>query len=291
MLHHPYFNLWLHDDDELVPLTGSEIVERVTLHEWPLSCVQRLTLADGRKLIYKTQYGPTVEPEVYASARSDLLPWAETVYRADGHAGRHACMLIEYIDAPMFEDLAPSEEDAVRVGREVQAQIAEIGGERPHYIDVSDEARWTVYIEAMLDELSGLIQQGAFTITTPAMVRELARCAQSEPVLDAIRARSGYVHRDMSADNILVLPEGGYRVIDWQRPILGPVDLDLVDLLNSLDYDPLPHVDAGVVQVRHLLSIGWLTEAKARWFPEGQSYDQQIASIIQALLAIGSGSR
>lgn len=123
---HPYFALWLHGDDELGPLAGGAIVERVTLHEWPLSCVQRLTLADGRKLIYKTQYGPTVEPEVYACVQSDLLPWAETVYRAAGHAGRHACMLIEYVDAPTLEDLHPSEEDAVRVGREMQGRIAEI---------------------------------------------------------------------------------------------------------------------------------------------------------------------
>ena len=288
MLHHPYFDLWLHDDDELASLAGGEIVERVTLHEWPLSCVQRLTLAGGRKLIYKTQYGPTVEPEVYAHVQSDLLPWAETIYRADGHAGshagRHACMLIEYVDAPMFEDLHPSEEDAVRVGREVQARIAEIDGERPHYIDVSSEAWWAAYVEAMLDELSGLIQQGAFTITTPAMVRELARCAQSKAVLDAIRGQPGYVHHDLSADNVLVLPEGGYRVIDWQRPLLGPVDLDLVDLLNSLGYDPLRHVDPGVVHVWLLLLIGWFVEAKARWFPEGESYDGQVADLAQRLI-------
>jgi hypothetical protein len=279
MHRHPYFDLWLHDDDELAPLAGGEIVERVTMHEWPLSCVQRLRLADGRRLIYKTQYGPTVEPEVYARVQSDLLPWAETIYQADGHAGKHACMLIEYIDAPMFEDLVPSEEDTVRVGREVQAQIAEIGGERPHYIDISDEARWAAYVEAMLGELSGLMERDAFTIVTQAMVRDLARCARSVPVLDAIRARSGYVHRDLSADNVLVLPEGGYRVIDWQRPILGPVDLDLVDLLHSLGYDPLRYVETGVVQVWLVLSIGWLLEAKARWFPEGSSYDQQVADL------------
>ena len=142
MHRHSYFDLLLHDDDELALLAGGQLVERITLHEWPLSCVQRLGLADGRRLIYKTQYGPTVEPEVYARVRSGLLPWAETIYRAGGHAGRHAGMLIEYVDAPTFEDLDPSEGDAVRVGREVLARIAEIDGERPHYIDVSDEGRW-----------------------------------------------------------------------------------------------------------------------------------------------------
>jgi hypothetical protein len=290
MHRHLHFSLWMHDDDELASLAGGEIVERVTLHEWPLSCVQRLTLAGGRRLIYKTQYGPTVEPEVYARVRSDLLPWAETIYRADGHAGRHpgkhAGMLIEYVNAPMLEDLAPSEEEAVRVGREVQARISAIEGERPHYFDIGDEARWMAYAEAMLDELSWLIEQGAFSIVTPEMVRDLARCARSRPVIDAVRARSGYVHRDLSADNVLMLPEGEYRVIDWQRPILGPVDLDLVDLLYSLGYDPLRHVEVGVAQVWLLLSIGWLTEAKARWFPEGNSYDRQVADLALCLSQI-----
>jgi hypothetical protein len=286
---HPYFDLVVHDDDELAPLAGGEIVERVTLHEWPLSCVQRLTLAGGRRWIYKTQYGPTVEPEVYARVRSDLLPRAETIHRAAGHAGRHLCMLIEYVDAPTFEDLAPAEEEAVRVGREVRAQIDRIDGDRPHYLDLSDEARWAAYVEAMLAELSRLIQRGAFTIVTPTLVRDLACCARSAPVLDAIRDRSGYVHRDMSADNLLVLPGGGYRLIDWQRPILGLPELDTVDLLHSLGYDPLRHVEAAVVQVWLLLSIGWLTEAKARWFPQGESYDRQVADLARRLLDLPGG--
>jgi hypothetical protein len=202
-------------------------------------------------------------------------------------------MLIEYVDAPMFEDLHPSEKEAARVGREVQARIAEIEGHPPCYIDVSDEARWAAYVEAMLGELGGLVERGAFTVVTQGMVRDLARCARSAPVLDAIHARPGYVHRDMSADNILMLAAGtkspleGYRVIDWQRPLRGPVDLDLVDLLNSLEYDPLRHVDAGVYQVWLLLSIGWLSEAKARWFPEGESYDRQIADLAIRLEQVG----
>lgn len=55
MHRHRHFDLWLHDDEELVPLLQGQIAERVTLHEWPLSCVQRLTTAQGKKVIYKSQ--------------------------------------------------------------------------------------------------------------------------------------------------------------------------------------------------------------------------------------------
>ena len=43
-IRHPYFDLRLHDDQELESHLSTKIVERITLHEWPLSCVQRLTL-------------------------------------------------------------------------------------------------------------------------------------------------------------------------------------------------------------------------------------------------------
>ena len=56
--------------------------------------------------------------------------------------------------------------------------------------------------------------------------------------------------------------------------------------MNSLGYDPLCHVDPGTVQVWLILCIGWLTEAKARWFPKGTSYDQQVAEMIVRLGAL-----
>jgi hypothetical protein len=37
----------LHSDSELAEVLGAGIVERQTIHEWPLSCVQRVVL-EGR---------------------------------------------------------------------------------------------------------------------------------------------------------------------------------------------------------------------------------------------------
>jgi hypothetical protein len=280
-IRHSYFDLWLHDDQELELHLGSKVVERTTLHEWPLSCVQRLTLEGGRRLIYKTQYGPTVEAGVYENARSPLVPRAETLYRADGHV----CMLIEYVDAPMFEDLEPSEGEAWRVACEVRAGIDKLGDDLPCYIDVRDPDRWQAYVPALVAELRALIDAGAFSQTTLKMAADLEQWAASPSVLAAFDGPCGYVHRDLSADNVLVLPDG-YRVIDWQRPIYGPTDLDRIDLLNSLGYDPLRRVDASVVQVWLILFIGWLTEAKARWFPQGETYDREVTDLIARLGAL-----
>jgi hypothetical protein len=47
MQQHPHFDLWLHDDAELANVLGSPLRERTTIHEWPLSCVQRIRTIHG----------------------------------------------------------------------------------------------------------------------------------------------------------------------------------------------------------------------------------------------------
>jgi hypothetical protein len=276
---HKHFDLWLHDDEELAPLVQGNILERMTLHEWPLSCVQRLTLADGRKLIYKTQFGPTVESEFYANARSSLLPSAKTIYRSEGHV----CMLFEFVEGPLVEKLDLPEEEVVRVGQAVIAQIAEIPGKLPHYIDVSDEEKWAALVDTVLSDLRELIDQGKFSLVDQATVRILEHRALSESVLSTIRTDHGYVHRDLDSGNLFVMPDG-YRVIDWQRPILGPTDLDMAQLLESLEFDPLRHVGEGVVRVLDFLNIHWFTQCAARWFPEGMGYyDEQVVQLVSRM--------
>jgi hypothetical protein len=53
-------------------------------------------------------------------------------------------------------------------------------------------------------------------------------------------------------------------------------------LLESLGYNPLPHVGQGVVRLMRLLKIGWFTDCAVSWFPEGrETYDRQIAELIR----------
>jgi thiamine kinase-like enzyme len=93
----------------------------------------------------------------------------------------------------------------------------------------------------------------------------------------------GYVHNDLKIENILVVSDG-IRVIDWQRPIWGPVALDEASLLLSLGIDPLRRLSPGVLQLRKLLSVAWSVECAQRWFPDGApAYDAAVASIAQQI--------
>jgi hypothetical protein len=96
--------------------------------------------------------------------------------------------------------------------------------------------------------------------------------------MNSSRDRSEHVKP--RGDNILVTLNG-YRVIDWQRPIIGPKELDFAALLISLHRDPSEFVDQSIVRIMYLLRIGWCTECALRWFPEGRDfYDRSIPRLI-----------
>ena len=119
---HPHFDLLLHSDEELSALLGAALVERETLHEWPLSCVQRIRLEDGQRWIYKAAARPTVEPEFYAAARSPVLPCTRKLHR-DAH---YACLLIEEVHGDRLDSLSLSEADVLHTAARLLRKIAAI---------------------------------------------------------------------------------------------------------------------------------------------------------------------
>jgi hypothetical protein len=275
MIRHPYFDLLLHDDLELGALLGSPVCERLTLQEWPLSCVQRVVTEDGRKQIYKAQHDPTVEPEFYIQARSSLLVPAQTIYRS----GAYSAMLIDWIDAPTLEQQRLPEAKVVKLGRVLLEQIGQIEGQLPYYLDLSTELKWRERMDGVLKGLWELVGTGRFQIVKPETLAYLERRAFHAEVLSTFRTGIGLVHNDLAGDNVFLLRDGA-QVIDWQFPILGPTRLDLALLLDSLGFDASRHVGPGMVWLLRLLRVGWFTDCALRWIPGGgEIYDQQIATL------------
>ena len=177
-------------------------------------------------------------------------------------------MLLDDIDAPRLHDLHLPEDAAVKAGQTVLAQIARIEGALPQFLDVSSQVKWRQFIEAMLQDVEALVDQGKFRWVDSTTVHRLERKAFSKPVLAAIGGRAGYVHGDLSGANLFVLPDG-YRVIDWQRTLLGPPAIDLAVLLESLGHPAERYVGAGVVAIVHLLRVQWFVQCALHWFPAG----------------------
>lgn len=281
MFKHQWFDLYLHTDDELGDLLNTSIVKRETLHEWPLSCVQQIVTADGQQWVYKTQREPTVESQFYAGVQSDLLVETKTLYTQ----AEHVILLFEYVDAPLLESLSLTADETIKIGRDVQQQMGMIEADCPILFDVSSRDKWEQMAQWTLDNLRYLVDDGSLTyVTTDALVA-LKPHVLSPTVLDAASHNSGLVHGDFTGENLFVLPDKKYKLIDWSRPFRGNTDIDLATLLESAGYDPLAYVEKPILTMHAMLRINWLTQCATRWFTPGiATYDQQITDLITRII-------
>ena len=255
---HPVFNnLLLHSNNELSELLGSAIASRKTIHEWPLSCVQQLVLKDDTKLIYKTQLPPTVEPSFYECATSALLPHHKLL----GKLGQCETMTIEWIDAPLLSNLATTETSLVEHGKQLITRIGEIDGNCPAYLNIGAAEPWLATVEDMLEKLQHLVSNKRFLSVNTGVIELLRAWANTAAVIDAITAQPRIIHSDLKPDQVFVT-EDGYRVIDWQRPVIAPPDIDLVSLLVEQHIDPRSYVSVPVIQLYWFLRLHWAVVAQ-----------------------------
>ena len=261
LLKHANFDLQVHATPELEALLGEAVVEREHLHGWPFSAVERLTTASGQRWIYKTQRTPTFEPDFYERVRSPLLPAGRLLTRD----GAYSTMLFEFVDATLIRDLELNDADLARHGRALVEAIGAIEADVPVYIDVSDMARWTAFVEATLAMLAELVAGGRLTLSVDANVSDVAAWARSADVRGLIERTARLTHGDLNPGNVFVVGDG-YRVIDWQRPQLAPADVDLVALLEGRP-DLFRHAPAAAIGVFYFLRLYWAVEAKTNLLP------------------------
>ena len=259
MQRHASFDLWLHDDAELAAVLGSPVVRRTTIHQWALSCVERIECADGKTCIYKVQRPPTVEPTFYEQARSSLLVKAQTL----PIESQPSALLLQDVHAPRLCDRQLRAEDGLRLVDEILAQIGQIAGELPAVADLRGKAAWCAYTEVVRANVQAQLDSGKQPWFTPELAAQVAERSASPEIDAALDTPMGYVHNDLLGSNVLLAGDG-YRVIDWQRPIWGPVAIDRATLLESARIDPRPHVPPGILLMRWMLRIGFHAERAPR---------------------------
>lgn len=279
MEHHPYFDLWLHTDSELAALLPSRLVERTTLHEWPLSCVQRLILKNGQKAIYKAQYHEGVEVDFYQQVQAPLLPDSRYL----GAYQNTDALILEYIDAPRLDQLSLSEAEIYQHGLSLAAAIRQIPGPVPVYADLSSPAQWDKYVRQTLAKLTRLVETRQFQRIRPAIVERLEAWACSESVVRVVGGPSGLAHADLSGANVFLTP-AGYRVIDWQYPRMAPAGFDLACFMDAMGCDPYRYVAPEVVDILWFVRLAWFVECKTRLFPEGDKYDLSVDQLAEKIL-------
>lgn len=263
MVRHPLFKrIVMHSDTELAGALGADIAERRTIHQWPLSCVQKLRLDDGRKLAYKSQLPPTVEPAFYANVASDLL----TGHRWLTKIGDCEIMTFDWVDVPLLGSLAFTEAELLHHGSRVISQIGEIQSEAPFYLDISDAQKWLGNAGETIAKCRELIKTRRFPSTTLEALEDVQKWSESSAVVKAATDHARVIHGDLTASHVFVAADG-YRVIDWQRPMLGPPEVDLVSLLIGEAVDPGRYVNPLLIGVYWFLFLHWAVQAQFHLFP------------------------
>jgi len=280
MTPHPYFNLVMHQDDELAQFCQETIIERKTIHEWPLSCVQLITLESGVRKIYKSQYGPTVEADFLSQAHSPLLPQSEILYHYDGYQ----VFLLEYLHGTLLEEMRWSEEQVASTGRQILHEISKIQGTLPVHTDIGSPVKWEALVTETLSHVEAFIGSGQFHSSTVSELNAIHAWALSPVVCHRIAEESCLIHGDLTRDNVFVCDDG-LRVIDWQRPSKAPAEVDLVALLNAHGGNPCRYVAVDIVGIFHFLQMHWAVECQRRWIVEA-SYDEWVHEAIHRILAL-----
>lgn len=260
---HPIFSrIVMHCDNELAEILRTGIKLRKTIHEWPLSCVQEVQLEDGTKLIYKSQLPPTVEAGFYENASSRLL----SGHRYLGRFDYCDIMVIEWIDEPLLCDRTLSDAVFIEHGKKVIEQIGQIGGNLPFHLDIGSAGAWLGIVQAVLEKLASLILDGRFSRINLSQVGRISAWAGSNEVIERVTSNPRVIHGDLKAGHVFTAKDG-YRVIDWQRPLIAPPEVDLVSLLVERGLDPLHFIDPMTVGIYWFLRLCWAVESQFDLFP------------------------
>jgi aminoglycoside/choline kinase family phosphotransferase len=193
--------------------------------------------------------------------KEDIRPWldiAERLARAGVHvpdiqaadSGRGFVLMEDLGDRLLLPELNESSVDRL-YGAAMDTLLAMQSGADTEGLPAYDEARLVAEMELMpqwlLGRHLGYLPECEEWDVIESAFRALVSNAQRQP--------QAFVHRDYHSRNLLVLgPDDGPGVIDFQDAVLGPITYDLVSLLRDCYIQwPEERVYAWVEQYREQL--------------------------------------
>lgn len=259
----PSADVRIHSTEELEAAVSARITGRSQLQWWPLSSVELLTLDSGLQLVYKAQRLLVTEPAFYRTARCRTTSLPEVRVLTEDDDG--STMLLEYLGQPV--SLAGAQTaDVLALARQVVGEIGELPQDLPVYLDISTADRWVTEAEAVLGRLARLIETARFRLVSRDDVSFARDWALGPGIQELVESSSCLANGDMKFDHVFRGP-GGFRFVDWAVPLCGPADIDLVQLLEGQDINPLDYVDPDLVALRWFLFLRWAIEGKTRLLP------------------------
>jgi hypothetical protein len=280
---HPYFDLILIDEMELVTHFQQPFLTRRTVQEWPLSTVDEIYLQDGTIWMLKSVREPlTIEGKFYQQVNHTFLPPAMILYDEPPYQ----CLAYRKIagNHPSRELLNP-EEILLMMEHLLQLIRSLAQDNLPHRLEIATPQAFQRQFNRLIEKLHELIQQCPQGHITSQECAILLPIINDQELVRSLTVDSTFVHGDLSANNILIAPDGSLHIIDWQRMIYGSPLLDRYTFLFSMGLNPEDHLPPQATILASLERIDWFTDTALYWFPVfKEGYNASIAELIQILI-------
>jgi thiamine kinase-like enzyme len=157
----------------------------------------------------------------------------------------------------------------------------------PHRIDISTPQAFKQRFNRLIEKVLELIHQCPHGHINAQVCETLLPIINDQHLVRSLTAYCTFVHGDLSADNILIAPDGTLHIIDWQRMIYGAPLIDQYTFLSSMGVHPEDHLPPQAGIIACLERIDWFTDTALYWYPAFQEgYTASIAELIQNLLPI-----
>ena len=250
MKKHDYFDIWLHEDNELAEIYGFKVTARNVLHAWPLSVVERVDFENGVSLIYKAYYNLPTETDFYRNVSSKYIP--KVFYNYSEGEERH-WFLFEYVIGQHPVDL--NIEEITSLAYKARTIIDDLGQVKTYMHDCS-ESGYENFAETTLHLLNKL---------KVLDTRRMREALYHPEVLSTVNTPAKLLHGDFKCNNVIVRPDGELVIIDWHKVMLGPGNIDIYSLLANQGIDPVPIAGIGPEILRMVLEIRWIADCLDYW--------------------------
>lgn len=226
-------------------------------------------VTEGRSFVVMDAPPPQENCKPYIAIAKTLremgLQAPEIIY-AD--VGRGFLLLTDFGDATYFSTLNATNRDqlygkALDALAILQAIRFVEGHQIPAFTADFMRLEWAWFKEWVVEKLLGL--------SLPLAEKELDACYELV-IASATHQPQVFMHRDYHSANLMVLPEGGVGILDFQDAFIGPVTYDLVSLLRDCYMVwPREHVQAlALSYLQRLHASGELMQVNdqefLRWF-------------------------
>ena len=218
-----FLNIWLHEDKWVEELLNGKIISREKLHQWPLSYVEKITLKNNTRFVYKSQHSASsVEKEFYSKIKMPFL--ASPIY--SGTYENCDIMILPYLDYPVLGEVSETEFEKIvlNISRSIQDF-----SDMPVFFDLSSIEQLTQIIDDVCIIFEGKGEEQNITVLKNWISKKAHNCYDNQQI--------GNVHGDLNKANILIENGEPRYILDWQRPMAAPITLESALAFRTAGYD------------------------------------------------------